>query len=92
MSLHAGLGQEEKLLRGQIIIAKVTLERAQGPRGAERHLQFFALPLGAQMFCLFLISLFPNIIIQDCSWSSNVTGVTTIWCIHVCKGCTSYVS
>ena len=28
MSLHAG--QEKKLLRGQIIIAKVTLERAQG--------------------------------------------------------------
>ena len=28
MSLHAG--QAKKLLRGQIIIAKVTLERAQG--------------------------------------------------------------
>ena len=28
MSLHAG--QEKKLLRGQIIIAKVTLERAHG--------------------------------------------------------------
>ena len=28
MSLHAG--QEKKLLRGQIIIAKVTLERAPG--------------------------------------------------------------
>ena len=30
MSLHAG--QVKKLLRGQIIIAKVTLERAPGPR------------------------------------------------------------
>ena len=28
MSLHAG--QERKLLRGQIVIAKVTLERTQG--------------------------------------------------------------
>ena len=28
MSLHAG--QEQKLLQGQIIIRKVTLERAQG--------------------------------------------------------------